>query len=190
MKSLLLSMFIIFTICACKKEHPIPKPPPEKEYVQYFKGFISEKPLLVTQSGISGDWTGLSSVSAPDMEVYRVIVNLQETYAGRLQTSFLRFQLFNMKNRTFKISGHEPILDLRNSYIFLNKKLGPNDEDAKFYTPNNLKKPFEINITRYEYLKNSGLPYVKGTLNGVLYNIKDITDSIVIRDGDFDVHNL
>jgi hypothetical protein len=191
---LFISVFIIF-LSACKQEQS-PKPQ-NGEYLQYFNGTINGRKIdIKTQTSttkvqckdcniesIAGDWTGYPGVNK---DAYAVSVLLSKEAPGDDKMPLLKFRIFDIKPRTFTITGEDDIYDPLASYVVVVKKKKP-DTDNTFYAPSPEKKPFEIAINRYEFKPDSGLPFVGGKLNGVLYNTTNQQDSIVIKNCNFEV---
>jgi RNA polymerase subunit RPABC4/transcription elongation factor Spt4 len=186
---------VITSLSACKQEQS-PKPQNQK-YVQYFNGSINGKDVdIKTQKNstspicdncnvesIAGDWTGYPSVNK---EAYTVSVRLSKERSGDEKMPLLEFRIFDIKIKSFNITGEENIFDALSTYVVIVKK-EKSKTDNTYYSPDPQKKPFEITINKYEFKPDSGLPFVGGKLNGVLYNTANRQDSIVIKDCNFEV---
>ena len=60
-------------------------------------------------------------------------------------------------------------------------------DDAKIvYHP--LKSSFRIQVDSIRFHEGSGTPYIEGKMEGILYNIENSEDSIVIKDAIFGIH--
>jgi hypothetical protein len=189
-------VFILFVLAlsACKQEQT---PEPSGDYVQYFNGAIDGKKVDIKTAttvsyhpcencnveSVSGDWTGYGSINK---DAYVVSVFLAKDKPNDAQMPKLKFRVFDIKPGDFKITGEEDIYNPLASYILIIKKEKAG-EDNKLYAPNPQKHPFEIAINKYEFKPDSGLPFVGGKLNGVLYNTKNQQDSIVLKDCNFEV---
>jgi len=63
----------------------------------------------------------------------------------------------------------------------------PSKDDAKIvYHP--LKSSFRIQVDSIRFHEGSGTPYIEGKMEGILYNIENSEDSIVIKDAIFGIH--
>ena len=60
-------------------------------------------------------------------------------------------------------------------------------DDAKIiYHP--LKSSFKIQVDSIRFHEGSGTPYIEGKMEGILYNIDNLKDSVVIKDAIFGIH--
>ncbi|MBS7566582.1 DUF5025 domain-containing protein [Mucilaginibacter sp. Bleaf8] len=168
---------------SCSKKEAVEESTPE--YVQFFKASVNGKPMAVENTmrkdreNLSGSWTGLGFASGEQKELYTISVALpSETKPS--ETAKLRIHIWEVKEGTFTISNTIPNNLLTESHILLWKS-------NNTYTPNNHAKPFTVRITKYERPAGSSIPTVGGQLNGVLYNEQNSQDSVVIKDGSFEV---
>lgn len=51
-----------------------------------------------------------------------------------------------------------------------------------------LKSSFRIQVDSIRFHEGSGTPYIEGKMEGILYNIENSEDSIVIKDAIFGIH--
>lgn len=79
-----------------------------------------------------------------------------------------------------KSPNHELI---HNSIHFIDER---DDENKKSYAP--LKQPLELHITRADFSNESSVPFIEGVMDGVLYNEKNLNDSIIVKNVEFGVH--
>ncbi|WP_295767729.1 DUF5025 domain-containing protein [uncultured Mucilaginibacter sp.] len=179
-----LTLSAALSITSCSKTR-VAKPQPE-EFVQHFKANIAGKEISIentrdrNRTQLTGQWTGLGNGDGTEKSIYTVDVILPADISPISAQARLRVQVENVKKGEFLITGenkdyppYKSLISLRNSNIS--------------YSANTAKKPFEVEITRYEYPYGSMVPYVGGKLNGVLYNEKNLQDSIIIKDGTFEV---
>ncbi|WP_316821221.1 DUF5025 domain-containing protein [Pedobacter gandavensis] len=184
----LLLCFIVLLICySCKKEKAPTKE--ETEYTQYFNAVIGSKPITIQNSLakdrnlFKGSWTGVGMSNGNQIEMYTIKAILpKETLKAHAE---LNFQIFDIKKNTYHIDNADFFEKSLSTYIYLKKYDDLNNE--AIYSTDKTKKSFEIEITKYEFPNESLTPVVRGTLSGVLYNVKDLRDSITIKNGDFEV---
>ncbi|MEE1947089.1 DUF5025 domain-containing protein [Pedobacter sp. KR3-3] len=189
--SLLLSTVLtalLFT--ACKKDD-IAKKPQKEEYIQFFDAQIGGQQVAIrnsidkNRSVFQGQWTGVGNGKGETVDMYTVNVQLPNDKATDLIETRLRFQIFDIEPKAYQISGQVKYYETFGTYIGLSKKL--DNGSWSLYVPQVNKKPFEVGITKYQFVYGSGVPIVGGTLNGTLYNEKNLQDSIVIKNGKFEV---
>lgn len=182
---ILFSFSVIFTILSCKKQAQ--QPVEKQEYTQYFNALVDSIPIQIKnsfdkdRSNFMGSWTGVGMKNGDQMEMYTVKAVLpKEQFPSK---SVLNFQIFDIKRKAYHINSN--YLEAFSTHIFLVKNAGTATQ--AIYTTNDLKKPFEIEITKYEFPNGRHPPIVGGKLNGVLYNEKSTADSISIYNGNFEV---
>ncbi|MBB2148262.1 DUF5025 domain-containing protein [Pedobacter gandavensis] len=184
---ILFTLSTIPTVLSCTKqeEQPLKKP----EYKQYFNAEINNKSIQIQNNlfkdreNLTGSWTGVGMNNRDQIDMYTVRVILPK--AQFPSNSVLNFQVFDIKKKAYYLNDAAKYLERLSTHIFLAKNSGT--DSTVLYTTNNLKKPFEIKITKYELLNDSFVPIVGGKLYGVLYNVKNMTDSVTIYNGDFEV---
>ncbi|MBC8986705.1 DUF5025 domain-containing protein [Pedobacter sp. N36a] len=184
----LLLCFTVLLICySCKKE--IVQTKEETEYTQYFSAVIGSKSITIQnslskdRSLFKGSWTGVGMSNWDQIEMYTIKTILPKE-ALKVNAE-LNFQIFDIKKNTYHIDKADFFEKSLSTYIYLKKYDDFNNETI--YSANKAKKPFEIKITKYDFPNESLTPVVRGTLSGVLYNVKDLRDSITIKNGDFEV---
>lgn len=182
------TIFLV-SLFSCKKQTvEVPK---NEKYIQYFKADIAGQTLDLKSSIdenrdlFRGSYTEIGFGDGTFKEMYTVNVAVPNTLLNTSIQSKLQFQLFDIKKGVYQLSNDDSYQKDFSSHIYLVTNLGM--QDSKLYTTNEKKPPFNISITRYEKVKGSMIPFVGGKLNGVLYNVKDLKDSIVIDNGVFDV---
>ena len=189
------SKFIIFflAIClsmiACKKENTdVPK---EDSYKQYFQANIAGKPINI-EGNIStprnifhGSWTILGNSDGTNTEMYTVNLQVPKDVLNTKIGSKLQFQIFDIKTGEYLLNSKIAFQKDFSTHIYLVTELGTSG--SKTYTTDESKKAFKISILKYQKPKDGSVPFVGGNLNGVLYNTKDLQDSIVIKDAAFEV---
>ena len=180
-------LLLAITFLSCKKDKiEIPVKP---VYIQYFNANIAGKDLNIKGSlgenrGVfRGSWTVLGYGNGTDKDLYRVDVAIPNRISNS-SSAQLSFQIFDIKQKPYTISSARAYLESFSSNIYLIVK---SSTSSYVYTTSELKKPFVVNITKYEKPKDGSLPFVGGKIDGVLYNTKNLQDSIVIRDGVFEV---
>ncbi len=179
----------ILALSSCKKE--IAQTQKKQEYIQHFNATVAGKSVRIQNSlnkdriQFNGSWTGVGMGNGTQLEMYTVRVTLPKEVLGRADESKLRFQIFDIQRKEYQINGDKLYEKDFSTHIYLQNSVGKSND--VIYTTSSLKKPFKIEITKYELPKGSLVPIVGGKLNGVLYNTKDLTDSILIHDGDFEV---
>lgn len=185
-----LYLLIFLSFSSCKKEES--KKEDNIEYIQYFSAKIGGKNIDIKNSingdrfKLHGSWTGINN---DEVHVYQVKVNLPEERNEIVKyETLLNFQIYDIeRNKVNNIIDNEFYQNDFNSYIFLSKTMIDDDKNYTIYSPNTNKKPFKIEITKYQFIKDSLVPIVGGKLNGVLYNKKNLLDSVIIKDGIFEV---
>lgn len=176
---------------SCKKE-AIPTEQKAEPYVQHFSANIngtsvSIKNTIDNNRGLlRGSWTGVGIGTKPMINMYTVNVLLPKAVPYMDYDSKLIFQIFDIKTGLNRITGEDDYYKDFGTFIAITRRTGDRSNDI-MYTANKQKKPFEVSISRYEIPKNSMTPIVGGTLRGVLYNTKNIQDSIVIDQAKFEV---
>lgn len=179
-------------ITACKKE-PIPAKEEKQEFIQYFGAVINDVNVNIRntqdkdRTKLHGQWTGVGMGNGQQIPMYTVDVNLPKEAPQDLFEPKLRLQIFDIHHGLFLLDGTNSYYESFASHIALFKRYGNGNNEVKSYVAHPSKKPFAVEITRYEYPEGSGVPYVGGKLNGVLYNEKNLQDSIVIKNGQFEV---
>ena len=180
-------LLLAITFLSCKKDKiEIPVKP---VYIQYFNANIAGKDLNIKGSlgenrGVfRGSWTVLGYGNGIDKDLYRVDVAIPNRISNS-SSAQLSFQIFDIKQKPYTISSARAYLESFSSNIYLIVK---SSTSSDVYTTSELKKPFVVNITKYEKQKDGSSPFVGGKIDGVLYNTKNLQDSIVIRDGVFEV---
>ncbi|WP_265800977.1 DUF5025 domain-containing protein [Pedobacter sp. MC2016-05] len=189
------SKFIIFflAIClsmiACKKENTdVPK---EDSYKQYFQANIAGKPINIAgnistpRNIFHGSWTILGNSDGTNNEMYTVNVQVPKDVLNTKIGSKLQFQIFDIKTGEYLLNSKIAFQKDFSTHIYLVTELGT--AGSKTYTTDESKKAFKISILKYQKPKDGSVPFVGGNLNGVLYNTKDLQDSIVIKDAAFEV---
>lgn len=201
MKTMKLTTTIVFLIvialvgisCEKTKKDGLEEDQSAQIFSQHFYAFINDKPITVHSSlekdraNFNGQWTGIGMANGGNINLYKVNVLLPKEISKEGYTSDLKFQIYNISKKTFLITGKDDSYNVKGTYIALRKKTGPAETDQKVYAANTKKKPFQIKITNYETIKGSLVPSVEGRLDGVLYNIKNSRDSIIIKNGEFKV---
>ncbi|WP_133780792.1 DUF5025 domain-containing protein [Pedobacter nutrimenti] len=188
---------VIFAIIgiSCEKNKKIDPEVDQQAQVfsQHFYAFINDKPVTVHSSLeknralFNGQWTGIGMPKGSNINLYKVNVVVPKEAFKEGYASDLKFQIYNISKKTFFITGKDDYYNVTGTYIAMRKKTGPAETDQKIYAANIKKKPFQVLITNYETIKGSLVPLVEGRLNGVLYNIKNPSDSVVIKNGEFKV---
>lgn len=179
---------LLFT--ACKKES-IAEKPKKKEYIQFFDAQIGNQQVAIRNSIdnnrtiFRGNWTGVGNGKGQFTDMYAVDVQLPNEQSSGVKELKLRFQIFDIKKKKYQITGEDRFYKDFGTYIGLVKSLG--NSNGVLYVPNVNKQPFEIEITKYEFVNGGGAPIVGGTLSGTLYNEKNADDFIVIKNGKFEV---
>lgn len=182
----IVAVMLLFSCKKQKTEAPVKEP-----YIQFINVQIAGKYLEIKGSIdrnrdiFSGSWTGIGYGDGTQKEMYTVNVIVPNTFLNTTLASRLQFRIFDIEKKEYRLSGNDPYKQSFASSISLVTNLGL--ADSKVYTTNETKPPFKIEINRYEKPKGSGVPFVGGKLSGVLYNVKNLQDSIVIKDGVFDV---
>ena len=176
-------------LCSCKKQNA--EVPVKTPYVQFIKMQIAGQPLEIKGSIdqnreiFSGSWTGIGYGDGTQKEMYTVNVTVPKTFLNTTTDSKFQVRIFDIEKKEYLLSDSDPYKQSFASSIYLVTNLG--SADLKVYTTNETKPPFKVQITRYEKPKDSGVPFVGGKLNGTLYNVNNLQDSVVIKDGVFDV---
>lgn len=189
------SKFIIFfvaiclSIIACKKENA--DTAKEDIYIQYFKANISGIPINIVgnisthRDIFHGSWTVLGNSDGTNNEMYTVNIQVPKEVLNTKINPKLQFQIFDIKAREYLLNNKVAFQKDFSTHIYLVTELGTSA--SKTYTTNESKKAFKISILKYEKPKDGSVPFVGGNLNGVLYNTKDLQDSIIIKDAAFEV---
>ncbi|WP_316762069.1 DUF5025 domain-containing protein [Pedobacter aquatilis] len=190
MKSKLTIFCVIISLfTACEKEHA--KVDPENGYIQYFKANIAGKtvniegPIATNRDIFHGSWTILGNSDGTSNEMYTVNVKVPKEVLNTTTSSKLQFQMFDIKAREYLLNSKNAFQKDFSTHIYLVTELGTSA--SKTFTTNEGKTAFKISISKYEKPKDGSVPFVGGNLNGVLYNAKDLQDSIVIKDAAFEI---
>lgn len=183
----LLCFTILFIFYSCKKNTE--QTEEKQEYTQYFNALIANKSIAIQNSHsknrnlFRGSWTGVDMINGDQIEMYTVKTILPKEVLN--MNAELNFQIFDIKKKIYFINEDDIYKKDFSTHIYLKKHEDLNNETI--YTTRKVKKPFEIEITKYEFPNESLIPILGGNFNGVLYNVKDITDSITIKNGNFEV---
>ncbi|WP_316839797.1 DUF5025 domain-containing protein [Pedobacter gandavensis] len=177
-----------FSLSSCKKESPVKEE--KKADIQYLKATIDGQSISLQKTDndrtvFYGSWTGLGMGNGAKIDIYTVDVNLPKASLSSTDVFRLSFQIYDVKKRKYEMEGDLSDRTDFGAYIYAVKK--PDLGENVLYSTSSLKKPFHIEITKYEYPKNSLIPIVGGKFNGVLYNTKNLLDSIVVKNGEFEV---
>ena len=79
------------------------------------------------------------------------------------------------------------LIPLREGEYLIESTVRITKDDAKIvYHP--LKSSFRIQVDSIRFHEGSGTPYIEGKMEGILYNIENSEDSIVIKVGIFGIH--
>ena len=190
MKSKLIIFCVIISLfTACEKEHT--EVIAKDSYIQYFQANIAGKPIniegpIATNRDIfQGSWTILGNSDGTSNEMYTVNVKVPKDVLNTTISSILRFQIFDIKAREYLINSKNAFQKDFSTHIYLVTELGTSA--SKTFTTTESKTAFKISISKYEKPKDGSVPFVGGNLNGVLYNTRDLQDSIVIKDAAFEV---
>ncbi|WP_175635205.1 DUF5025 domain-containing protein [Pedobacter ghigonis] len=183
------TLLVVMLLFSCKKQKT--EAPVKEPYVQFINVQIAGQNLEIKGSidknrdKFSGSWTGIGYGDGTQKEMYTVNVIVPKTFLNTTFDSKLQFRIFDIEKKEYKLSENDPFKQSFASGIYIVTNLGM--ADSKVYTTNETKPPFKVQITRYEKPKDSGVPFVGGKISGTLYNVKNLQDSIVIKDGVFDV---
>ncbi|MCX2450124.1 DUF5025 domain-containing protein [Pedobacter sp. PLR] len=188
--SVLLCLMIGFSLSSCTKEQV--QQEEKQAFTQYFKGTVGTQAINVRntlrdddRSQLQGSWSGLDIAIGNQIEIYTVNVKLPKELLNTTNEAKLRFQINNIQKKQYQINVDDPYETDFGTFIYLMKN--PGLDNQVIYQTSSLKKPFNIEITKYEFPNGDILPMVGGKLNGVLYNEKNLMDSVVIQNGDFEV---
>lgn len=94
----------------------------------------------------------------------------------------LKVQLLPLASKLYTIQGDSFPLD--SSMVSFEHQ----DYNANLTTYFPLKTSLKVKITRYEQPKDVICPIIEGTMEGTVYNINNLQDSIVVKDFTFDIH--
>lgn len=160
----------------------------EQEYIQYFEALINGKEVRVESSysknreNLRGSWTGVSFGNGPQIAMYTINV----TFPGEEEfVPKLRFQVFDLSKRKQEVTHENSYHENFGTYVVYVKDPENEEDEATVYAPGS--KPFIIEITKIDYPEGSSIPYVGGTLNGVLYSRDNPKDSVIIENANFEV---
>ncbi|MFD2289087.1 DUF5025 domain-containing protein [Pedobacter petrophilus] len=182
-------LFVSLSFFSCEKN--ITETTIKEKYTQYFNANIAGQSLNIKGSIdenrdiFSGSWTGVGNSDGTQKDMYRVKVTVPRTFLNTTLDAKLSFQVYDIKPGIYLLSDAKAYQKDFANHMYLATNVGL--ENSNFYTTNEQKNPFKIEITKYEKPKDSSVPIVGGKINGTLYNIKNLRDSIVIKDGVFEV---
>ena len=189
MTAYLFYLTFFVSVLSCKKQDF--KVSQKKTYIQYFKANVAGQTLDIKNSIdenrhiFRGQYSEIGYGNGIFKEMYTINVAVPKTILNTSIDTKLQFQIFDSGIGKYEISSSDSYKGSFNTHVYIVTDLGM--PSGKTYTTHETKAPFNILITRYEKAANSALPFVGGKLDGVLYNVKDLQDSIVIKDGSFDV---
>jgi hypothetical protein len=104
------------------------------------------------------------------------------------QSQGFRIQIYNLgKTGDYFISGADDIYKSSSTHVVYSKRLSNAEDDVVMYTANPQKSPFKVVIKNYDIPYGSLLPTVGGSFEGVLFNMKNKLDSVIISEGSFEV---
>ncbi len=185
----ILAFLVSVLLISCKKENT--ENQVKEPYIQYFMADLAGKPLDIKGSLSSnrdlfrGCLTRIGYGNGTSKEMYTVSVQVPKTILGTTIDSKLQFQLFDVQEKEYLLTSNRAFQEDFSTHIYLVTNLGmPN---SKIYTAFDNKLPFKISILKYEKPNDGSIPFVGGKLTGVLYNTTDLQDSIIIKNGAFDV---
>lgn len=183
-----IGLFTILGLSSCKKQ--ISEKAEEPIRVQYLKAEIGSQSIDIRKTDndrnlFYGSWTGVGMATGTQIDMYSVELNLSKVLLVSNEVSKLRFQIFDIKTKQYQIDHDFSFPIDFTTYIYMIKNAGGKNE--VIYSTSRLKKPFSIEVKRFEYPNDSIIPIVGGKFNGVLYNTKNLKDSVVIENGEFEV---
>ncbi|WP_316753800.1 DUF5025 domain-containing protein [Pedobacter gandavensis] len=188
--SVILCLTIGFSLSSCTKEEV--QQEEKKAFIQYFKANLGSQTMNVSnalkdddRSQLQASWTGVDIAIGKQLEVYVVNVKLPKALLNTTKESHLKFQIYDIKKKQYQINVDDPYETDFGTFIYLVKNPGMDNEVE--YTTSSFRKPFVLEITKYERPNGDIVPVVGGKLNGVLYNPKNLMDSVVIQNGDFEL---
>lgn len=187
---LFLIIICLAIMTSCKKDN-IPIKEESAVYVQYFEGLINGEKIRVESSyeenrdKLFGQLTGLSRGTEKQYAMYTLNVTFPQGGKNDIGGK-MRLNFFDLDKRKQEIKGDFSYHDTFDTFIVYYRSSDKAKDGKEFFVPKE-NQPFIAEITRYEYPKNSIIPYVGGKLNGVLYSELNPKDSVVVSDATFDV---
>lgn len=178
-------MMAIISLAACDKEEEAYVPGPYSWDFGYIRGKLNGTDISLQNEG--GQWgCHISAAGA----IYSDYTQGQTLYGttipitkgqDRLTYGF-SVHIAPVQIGTFEVTSPDPEL-FHCSIYFIDER---DANDKKSYAP--LKQPLKLRITRAELSSVSSIPFIEGEMNGVLYNEKDLKDSIIVENIAFGVH--
>lgn len=177
-----ISVCMLLLLAACNNEdEPGGKDTPW--YFGYFKGDVNEQSVTVE-----------NTQEENPIKKIQVFVNTKEDLtpvAIPIHRYCITFPIFGEGQKALDVKL-APVLKLR-TYEMQGDSFSPDSASVHVMSeadyPKNLyypvKTPFKIKITRLEYPSRYADPIIEGTMDGVLYNLDNLQDSIIIKNATF-----
>lgn len=169
---------LIFTLVSCNNEKEVSQNPDEMPwYMGYLKGVIDNQ-LIFVENTTDDRYipNGMYIQKPTGQKIY--------DWSFPINNYTLTIVLTPLETGDHKISRGSQ--DDINEWCCLTKIIDKKNDTKQTYYPS--KVPFNIYIDHISFKKNSFFPYIKGTMEGVFYNIDNPQDSVVIKNMEFGIH--
>lgn len=175
----------IFSLTACDKEEEPYVPGPYSWDFGYIRGKLNGTNINLQNEG--GQWG--NHISAAGAVYTEYTSDGTDSYGTTIPITKGQDELiygFSFHITPVKVGMLEvtsPNFEIIHSSVFFIDRRDAND---KKYAP--LKQPLKVNITRADFF-GSGIPFIEGEMNGILYNEENLNDSIIVENVMIGVHS-
>lgn len=178
---------VLLSFASCDKaEEPPYVPGPYSWDFGYIKGKLNETDVNLQNEGNQAGKHMPAGIS-----VYSKDSEGKEAYSAEIPITkdqdklAYGFCIFISPIKTGKFEVTKPSLEyFENNIAFVDKR--DDTKEAKIYKP--LKQPLILHINRADFSSDSGIPFIEGKMEGILYNEKNLNDSVIVKNMQFGVH--
>ena len=152
-------------------------------YLGYFEGIVDDQDMsIINQSGYGCviDHGNFWEETSTNMSGFHWEIPLKVNISD-YSYPLLKISLIPLREGEYMIDKGKLLNEEVESTVRITK------DDAKIvYHP--LKSSFKIQVDSIRFHEGSGTPYIEGKMEGILYNIDNLKDSVVIKDAIFGIH--
>lgn len=182
-----LAAIAISLLTACdKEEEETYVPGPYSWDFGYIRGTLNGTDFSLQNEGRQGGrylWVGISAYTIshnPERTTYSTDIPITKDQYNGLNYGFSIF-ITPVETGVHEVGIRKSENDC--VILFVDKR---NADEKKIYST--LKQPMKLSIIRADFSPESDFPFIEGVMDGVLYNKKDMNDSIIVENVEFGVH--
>lgn len=178
---------VILSFTACDKEEGLYVPGPYSWDFGYIKGKLNGTEFSLQNEG--GQWG--NHISAAGAVYTEYGTNGTNSYGTTIPITKKQdyliygfsFHLSPVKTGMIEVTNSN--LELLHSSVYFIDERDANEK--KTYAP--LKQPLKLRIDRVDFSSDSSVPFIEGEMEGILYNEKNMNDSVIVEKVQFGVHS-